>query len=105
MLANQRRPPGKPPWRIAEDRRLAWIGEAATDLRMLDLFPKATIMQVRIIEQVFRSTHHAPGETAFLGGMIRFFRRQTGNEVGNHVVDNVRRALCYDSRILILWIL
>jgi hypothetical protein len=71
---------------------------------MLYLLPKATIMQVRVVQQIFRGSHDPPGETAFLGGMVGFFRWQAGDEVGDQPIDNVRRVLCYDRRVLVLWI-
>jgi hypothetical protein len=34
---------------------------------MLDLLPKAPVVQMRVVEQLFRGAHRAPGKAAFLG--------------------------------------
>ena len=51
VLADQRRPLGDPRGRAIIDGCLAWIDEAAAELRVLDVFPEAAVMQVGIVEE------------------------------------------------------
>src|ERR1700741_1910507 len=62
VLADQRRPSGKPPRRSVVYGRLARIDEATAEFRMLHVFPEAAVMQVEVVEQRFRGTHRTPGE-------------------------------------------
>src|SRR5438477_165660 len=50
VFADQRCPPGDPPGRTVIDRRLAWVGEAATELRVFHLLPETAIVQMGIVE-------------------------------------------------------
>ena len=54
MLADQRCPSGDPPGGAIIDRCLARVDKAAAELRVLNLFPEAAIMQVGVVEQRFR---------------------------------------------------
>src|SRR5215469_6053944 len=87
VLADQRRSSGDPPGRAVIDGRLAWIDEAATQLRVLHLLPETAIMQVGIVKQFLRSAHRAPGEAAFLGSVVNLLCRQAGNEIGDQIIN------------------
>ncbi len=105
VLADQRCPAGDPPGRAVVDRRLAWVDEAAAEFRMLHLLPETAIMQVGIVKQRFRGTHRPPGEAAFLGGVVHLLRRQTGDEVGEEIIDDVRCVCRNDRRVLVFGVL
>ncbi len=105
MLADQRRPSRDPPRRAVIDRRLARIDEAAAKLGMLHLLPETAIVQVSVLEQRLRGTHRAPGEAAFLRGVVDFLGRQAGNEAGDEIVDDVGRVRRDDRLVLVLGVL
>ena len=101
VLADQRRASGDLPGRAVVDRRLARVDEAAADLRVLYLFPETAVMQVEVVEERLGRTHRPPGEAAFLGGMVNLLRRQARDEVGDEVIDDVRRVRGDDRRVLV----
>src|SRR5690242_10712347 len=83
MLADQWRSPRDAPRRDVIDCRFAGIGEAATEFRMLDLFPETAIVQMRVVEQLLWRTDRTPGETALLRAVIDLLGRQAGDKVGD----------------------
>src|SRR4029453_11943600 len=104
MLADQRWPPRDPPGRAVIDGRLAGIREAAAELRMLDLLPEASVVEVWVVEELLGSSHRAPGKPAFLRGVVNLLGRQTGDEAADEIVDDVRRIRGDDRRVLVFWV-
>ena len=72
---------------------------------MLHLLPEAAILQMGIVKQRLRRTHRPPGKPALLGRVINFLRRQAGDEVGEQIVDDMRRVRRDDRRVLIFGVL
>ena len=85
VLADQRRPPGDPPRRAVINGGFAWVDKAAAELRVLDLFPETTVLQVGVIKERLRGSHRSPGEAALLSSMVDLFRRQAGYEIGDEI--------------------
>ena len=83
---------------------LAWVDEAAPKFRVRHLFPEAAIIEMGVVEKRLGSTHRPPSEAALLGGVIDLFCRQAGDEIGDQVIDDVRRARRNDRRILVFGI-
>ena len=72
---------------------------------MVHLFPEAAVTQMGIVEEVLRRAHRTPGEAAFLGGVIDFLRRQPGDEIRDHIIDDVRGVRRDDRRVLVFRVL
>src|ERR1700757_2816193 len=90
MLADPRCSPRDAPRRDVIDRRFAGIGEAATEFRMLDLFPETAIVQMRVVEQLLWRTDRTPGEAALLRAVIHLLGRRLAIKVGDQAANDVR---------------
>jgi hypothetical protein len=66
--------------------------EAALKPRMLHLLPETAVLQVGVVKERLRGARRPPGEAAFLGSVINLFCRQAGNEIGDEIVDYVRKS-------------
>src|SRR5438045_7434682 len=102
MFADPRCSPRDAPWRAVVDRRFAGIGEAATEFRMLDLFPETAIVQMRVVEQLLWRADRTPGETALLRPMIDVLGRQAGDKARDQTVDDVR-GVGGDHRLVLVF--
>ena len=72
---------------------------------MLDSFPEAAVVQMRVVEQRLGRADGPPGEAALLRGVIHLLRRQAGDEIGDQLVDDMRGVGRDHRRVLIFRVL
>ncbi len=72
---------------------------------MLHVLPETAIMQVGVVEELLRGAHCPPGEAAFLRSVVNLLCRQAGNEIGDEIIDDVRRVRRNDGGVLVLGVL